>query len=273
MNRDATTVAADTDEQVRADLLDLVLFWSDLKRLLARQDGLRSYRAEVEAILSEAEAFLGPSAALRRERRRLVDGVGAGRLTELPAGDLTPWGRLALAQSLLRSGDLERAAGELERAAELSPQNFWANFFGGVCAYRRNKYADAVHCFGIAVALAPASPQCYYNRALAYEASGDNARALRDYDRALALAPDLGVAALNRGVLHYKEGRYAEAQSDLQRALLRGADPATVHYNLALVHLGLRDPAAAQQDLMQTLSHNPAHPEAMSLQQHLDRQK
>ena len=125
----------------------------------------------------------------------------------------------------------------------------------------------------MAVALAPASAECYYNRALAYEACDDKTHALRDYDRALALAPHLGAAALNRGALHYKEGRYPEARSDLEAALRWGAEPAAVYYNLALVHIALQDPAAARQDLKQTLSHNPAHAQALSLQAKLDRQK
>jgi serine/threonine protein kinase/Flp pilus assembly protein TadD len=268
VDREAASLG-DTDEHVRADLLDLALFWTDLIRGLARKDGREDGRAEVEAVLAEAEKLLGPSAALTRERQLLAGGVPSTPA----AGGLASWERVALAQSLLRSGDLERAAEQLERAAELRPQDFWANFSRGVCAYRREKYDAAVHCFGVAVALAPASPECYYNRALAYEACGDNAHALRDYDRALALAPHLGAAALNRGALHYKEGRYPEASSDLREALLRGAEPAAVHYNLALVHLALQDPDAARQDLIRTLSHNPAHAEALSLQAKLGRQK
>ena len=273
VNRDAASPVADPEEQVQADLLDLALFWADLKRLLAQQHGVRDYRAEVDTILTEAEELLGPCAALTRERQRLADGVNAGAPAQPATGGPTSWGRVALGQSLLRSGQLKQAAEELEFAAELRPQDFWAHFFGGVCAYRRHQYMDAVHRFGVAVALAPASAQCYYNRALAYEASGDKVHALGDYNRALALAPRLGAAALNRGVLHYKDGQYLRARSDLEQALLWGADPATVHYNLALVHLGLRDPAAARQDLMKALSLKPVHAEARSLQEHLGQQK
>jgi eukaryotic-like serine/threonine-protein kinase len=270
VDREGASLAG-TDEQVQADLLDLALFWADLIRRLAGQDGQSDSRAQVEAILAEAKELLGPSAALTRERQLLAGEVA---VPSTPAtGRLASWERVALAQSLLRSGDLERAAEELERATEQRPQDFWANFSRGVCAYKREKYADAVHNFGVAVALAPASAECYYNRALAYEACDDKTRALRDYDHALALAPHLGAAALNRGALHYKEGRYAEARSDLEAALRWGAEPAAVYYNLALVHIALQDPAAARQDLKQTLSHNPAHAQALSLQAKLGRQK
>jgi tetratricopeptide (TPR) repeat protein len=270
VDREGTSLAG-TDEQVQADLLDLALFWADLNRRLAGQDRKSDSRAQVEAILAEAEELLGPSAALTRERQLLAGEVA---VPSTPAtGGLASRERVALAQSLLRSGELERAAEELERATEQRPQDFWANFSRGVCAYKRERYADAVHCFGVAVALAPASAECYYNRALAYEACGDKDRALRDYDHALGLAPHLGAAALNRGALHYKEGRYPEARADLEAALRWGAEPAAVYYNLALVHIALQDPAAARQDLRRTLSHNPTHAQALSLQGRLDQQK
>jgi serine/threonine protein kinase/Flp pilus assembly protein TadD len=243
----------DTEGQVRADLLDLALLWADLDRPAG------------QTVLAEAEELLGPCPALTRERRRQE---GAE-----PQPAQTPWEHVALGRALLRSGDLERAAQELRRAADLRPQDFWTHFYGWVCAYRRQQYVEAVNSFGVAVALAPVCAECYYNRALAHAALGDNVRVLRDYDRALTLAPRLAAAELNRGVLHYQEGRYSSALADLERALLDGADPATAHYNLALVHLSLRDETAARRHLQQALGHDPAHAEARALRERLPRQK
>jgi serine/threonine protein kinase/Flp pilus assembly protein TadD len=259
----AAPLSTDAEEQVRDDLLDLALLWADSKRQVGAGE-------EAEAILTEAEGLLGPSPALARERRRLAGAAGE----ELPAPDPgAAWEHVAMGRSLLRSGDLGRAAEELGRAAELRPQDFWAYFYGGVCAYRREQYADAVHSFDLAIALAPSSAECYYNRALAYAAWGQTAVALRDYNRALERAPRLAAAALNRGVLHYQAGRFAEAQADLERALRDGADPAAAHYNLALVQLALKAEPAARRHLERALSHNPAYAEARSLQQRLSRQQ
>jgi serine/threonine protein kinase/Flp pilus assembly protein TadD len=178
----------------------------------------------------------------------------------------------ALGRSLLESGDLARAAEELERATDRHPQDFRAHFYRGVCAYRRRQYDEAVHSFGVAVALAPGSAECYYNRGLAYAAWGKNDRALADYDRALALAPRLAAAELNRGVIHYQEGRYDRALADLEAAVRDGAEPATAHYNLALVRLALRHEPAARRHLDQALQHDPAHADARSLRERLLRQ-
>jgi serine/threonine protein kinase/tetratricopeptide (TPR) repeat protein len=255
-DRAAAPLDADAEEQLRADLLDVALLWAELDRQTGR------------AVLAEAEELLGPCPALTRARQGsgVATGVGAQQ-----AG--TPWEHVAFGRALLRSGELERAAAELERAADLRPQDFWAHFYRGVCAYRQRQYDAAVHSFGVAVALAPGSAECYYNRALAYAARGKYDRALADYDRALALAPRLAAAELNRGVVHYQEGRYARALADLEAALRDGTEPATAHYNLALVCLALHDETATRRHLDQALQHDPTHEDARSLRERLLRRQ
>jgi serine/threonine protein kinase/Flp pilus assembly protein TadD len=181
--------------------------------------------------------------------------------------------QVAFARSLLREGALERAAEELDHAVERRPDDFSAHFDRGVCAYRRRDYAEAVRSFGAAAALAPASAECYFNRALAYAAWGRADRALADYDRALSLSPRFGVAALNRGVLHFQQGRLDQARTDLEQALRDGAEPDAAHYNLALVALAAHDRPTALDHLEQTLRLRPAHAEARSLRELVLRQK
>jgi serine/threonine protein kinase/Tfp pilus assembly protein PilF len=172
-------------------------------------------------------------------------------------------------RSLLRAGELERAAVELERAVALRPQDFWAQFYRGACAHRCGKHVEALCSFSAAIALAPESPLAYYNRALAHAACGNPIAALCDYDRALALAPKMASAALNRGVLHYQQGRHAQALADLERALEHGADPAVAHYNLALVHLARGERSAARKSVAKALEHAPEHAKARQLRDRL----
>lgn len=254
------------EEQARTDLIDLALLWTDLKRRLASGEAAH---AEARQVLAEVETLCGPSTAVARERRAL-DGVAD------PEGEpdgRTFWEHTALGRSLLRAGELDRAATELERAVELRPQDFWAHFYRGVCAHRRGHPTDAVHSFSVAIALAPALPEVFHNRALAYAACGKTSEALRDYDRALALAPKLAAAVLNRGVLHYQEGRYPEALTDLEQALRHGADPAVTHFNLSLVRLAQGDRSAALASLEQALRHAPNHPPARALYDRLRSEK
>lgn len=200
----------------------------------------------------------GPGADPARDRLALPQPIG-GESRE----------PLALAQVRLRGGQLNEAAAILEQVVDQWPQEFQAHFLSGVCSYRRNRFDDAVHSFDIAVALAPASAEPYYNRALAQAARGRPQLALRDYDRALERVPRMAEALLNRGVIHYQEGRYPESQTDLTQALDAGADPATTHYNLALVHLARGNPSAARESVQQALRHAPGHPQALDLRRRL----
>jgi serine/threonine protein kinase/tetratricopeptide (TPR) repeat protein len=259
-------LADDAEEQARADLIDLALLWSDLMRRLGPAGDAGARAREV---LAEAETLCGPSPALARELRAAGGGSAA-------AGDDQPRtfaGHVALGRSLLRAGELDRAAAELERAVELRPQDLWAQFYSGVCAYRRGRPSEAVGFFRVAVALAPEFAEVYHNRALALAACGKRDDARRDYDRALRVAPSLAAAALNRGVLHYEAGRYEKALADLERALRQGADPAAAHYNLALVRLALGQRKAARQDVEASLRLAPKHALARALRERLRREE
>src|SRR5262249_45794515 len=175
----------------------------------------------------------------------------------------------ALGRSLLHRSEFAAAELELRKALEIEPESFWPNFYVGVCAFRREKFAEAYAAFHACVALASKTPECYYNRALARTALGNEAEALADYSRALQLDPALAPAALNRGVLHCKNKNLAAAATDLRRALSLGADAAVAHYNLALVHLAHKDHSTALTNVRRALDHNPQHPEALELHKRL----
>jgi serine/threonine protein kinase/Flp pilus assembly protein TadD len=261
--------AASVADDLRRHLADLPLRGVRNRDLLERWSKWRRRRPN-------APLWAGVLLALLAAGVLLAAGLverGARRMEPRPAAPAEPEGAngpdLARARELLRLGQLEQAARELEHATDLHPGDFWANFYRGVCAHRGGRHAEAVQSFGVAIALAPRSAQCYYNRALAHAAGGDTVRARRDYDRALELAPELGAAALNRGVLHYQEGRFVQARADLERALRDGVAPAAAHYNLALVQLALDDQPAARRHVEQALRHDPAHAEARRLRDRL----
>src|SRR5262249_42840122 len=122
------------DEQVRADLLDLAVLWADLRATGAAP----AAHAEALEVLDQAEALLGPSCVLDRERR--VHALAAGRAGPAEAVDpkgvpQTAWEHYALGRAELRAGDLDRAAGHLERAVCLQPGALWPSFHLGLCAY------------------------------------------------------------------------------------------------------------------------------------------
>jgi tetratricopeptide (TPR) repeat protein len=237
---------------VRDDLLDVALFWANLQLRLAAPGAQETARQQAQQVLTETEALFGPSPVLEEERKIL-----GGASAESPTLPRTAWEHCALSRSLLRSGELERAACEAEQAVRLEPGGLWPNFYQGLCAYRQGRFADAVTAYSVCIGTTPEAAGCFYNRALSFLALGRAKEALHDYDQALRLEPTLTQAALNRGLLHFRARRYAAALLDLQRARELGADPAMVSFALALVHLARGEPAAALTDLGQAFHHLP----------------
>ncbi|HVX14252.1 MAG TPA: serine/threonine-protein kinase [Pirellulales bacterium] len=196
----ASSLAPTDDRRVRADLLDLLVFWLDLNARLPQLDAAET-RERTGELLDQATATLGSSPVLDRERRFRL-GVGGkeadpGEPSTLPAVSQ----RYALARSYLRSGDEEQALAEFRRAVREEPQEFWANFYRGRCAYRLSLYEEALNAFSVCIALSPERAECFFNRALVYTALHENEEALLDYDRALKLDPGLAAAAANREAL------------------------------------------------------------------------
>jgi tetratricopeptide (TPR) repeat protein len=208
-----SAVDRDATDSVRAELLDLAVLWTDLQVRTAPKDQVAEKRQQALRILAEAEALLGSNAVIERERRthalsldlaHPATSAGPSR-PDIPPR--TSWEHSMMGQYLLRSGDLERARTEFERAIELEPQAFWPNFYRGICAFRLRRYHEAESAFQICVALAPKCAECYYNRALVRAELHRTEDALRDYDRALQLNPDLAAAKQNREHLLKKAGR------------------------------------------------------------------
>jgi tetratricopeptide (TPR) repeat protein len=262
-------------EQLRTDLLDLAVLWADLRVRLARPEQVKARHQEALDTLGEAEACLGESLILCRQRGVHAEALGLKDVAASAAActkrlaPRTARDHYALGRALMNGGDLPAANAAFERALALAPQDFWTNYYQGCCAYRLKKPADAIAAFRVCIALAPGTAECYCNRALAYQALAQVKQALADYDRALALDASLPGALLNRGLLHYQAGHYRAARADLQQALGAGADPAAVHYNLALVYLAQNDRSRARACVQRVLDQQPDHKEALALRDRL----
>src|SRR5207245_3639611 len=193
-----------TEEQIHDDLLDLVVVWANLRVRLATGQRMAEVQQDALRQLQEAQALFGPNVILERESLAYAEALGrleraqaAGRcLPELRPK--TAWEHSALGRFLLYSGMLPPAMLQFEKALNLRPQDSWANFYQGTCAYRLQRYEEAVNAFRVCLALAPESAECFYNRALAEAALNRTEQALSDYSQALARDRTLAAAALNR---------------------------------------------------------------------------
>ncbi len=198
-------LAPEVENQVRADLLDVAILQAHLRVRLAATDDVGSVRKQALAVLQEAEALLGPSPVLCREREAHARALGLMDIAdeaERQSVSLAPrsaWEHCALGLVDFRAGNFRRAAEQMDRALELEPGGLWPNFYKGSCAYRLHEHEEAATAFSVCVVLAPHSAWCWHNRALAHAGLGRLDRARRDCDRALLLDPTLAEArALRR---------------------------------------------------------------------------
>jgi serine/threonine protein kinase len=200
------------EKEVNTDLLDLVILGVHLRVRLASRDEITSVRKQAMEILDEAEALLGPSCVLSRERQALARALDLTDVAEAAARQTailiphTAWEHCAVGLIHFRAGDYRQAAEEMERALELGPNHLWPNFYRGCCAYHLGQFEEASTAFSVCVALAPGCAWCYANRGMAYGERGQLDRALHDYELALQLDPSLSAALLGRIViLHLKK--------------------------------------------------------------------
>jgi serine/threonine protein kinase/tetratricopeptide (TPR) repeat protein len=257
-------------DQVRTDLLELVILWCDLRTRLAPATERNEIHREALDDFDKAEALFGRSCVLDCERR--IREIALSLARPRPATSLPPrtaWEHCAVGRALFRSGKLDEAGTLFEHAVELEPRSVWGHFYQGACAYRRASYEEAALAFTACTVLAPEQAWCFYNRALAFDAAGKLDRALAEYSRALEIDPALAPAALNRGMIHYRTGRYAEALEDLARALDSGSPAASVCYARALVYLARGERIAALDHLDKALKLDPQHIQARDLARQL----
>lgn len=128
-------------------------------------------------------------------------------------------------------------------------------------AQRNGKYAEAIRGYGEALK-GPLSDKmrvaAIYNRALAYQQSGNPALAIHDYSAALLLNPELAHAYYGRANAMRETGQYASALADYQKAALYKYPHAHLpRFGQALTYQLLNRPLSAEKLLQETVEIAP----------------
>jgi serine/threonine protein kinase/tetratricopeptide (TPR) repeat protein len=274
-------------EQIYTDLIDLAVIWTQLRVSLARGSAERTLACrEALKTLDEVEKLtgLGPNPVLLSERQSYLRALGkvdeaARVLSERGATNMAPrkgWEFYALGRSYLQRGEFTKAREYLDKAVRQEPYGFWPYFYQGICAFRENRYDDAVAAFRASIAASKEMPKeltarCYFNLAVAEDKRGRTGDAFDDYNEALNLNSSLAVAALNRGILQCDRARYKEAEADLKCTLEQGNGSllarhrVTAHYYLAKVYFDTGRLRAAKEQAENALSHDSQHFESRLL--------
>jgi serine/threonine protein kinase len=261
------------EQSIRTDLLDLAIVWVELRLGLAIPAERDDARRDIALFLDRVSARCGPSQRLDRVRESVTKASSRAVASAHRFIARSTLDHFDLGRDDLRAGRFRCAAREFQLVLDERPQDFWANFYQGLCAYRLGQLHDALAAFRACIALAPHSAECYYDRARVAEALGRTEDAVRDYTRAVQLDPTLSAAFLNRGALAYKGGRYENAITDFREALRATTDARAVgriRYNLALAYLAEGDRTSALASAQMALDHG--HAEARGLCDRLRRE-
>lgn len=122
-----------------------------------------------------------------------LDAVGACT-TALSMENLTPRDRAATHVNRgilqLRLGRADRAMADFDDAIRIDPALAEGYINRGAAFLRQENWRAAIEAISAGITRSPENPaQAYYNRAVAYEESGDMRSAYNDYLRAAELAP------------------------------------------------------------------------------------
>ena len=187
--------------RIKTDLLELAIVWADLE-LRSTSPAVAAAQSEAMRVLDLADAAFGPSLAVDLRRQT------AWRDARTGCGVRHNKRRVALGLGTLRHGSLLRPlqpvrAGRngVSPRAHLRPQDFWSNFYHGLCSFHLGRYTDAVAAFRVCTALLPPIPSravqaaiCRYNGAMAYDALGQTDRAFDEYSPAIEVDHNLAAA-------------------------------------------------------------------------------
>jgi tetratricopeptide (TPR) repeat protein len=162
------------------------------------------------------------------------------------------------------------ALADWDAAIALEPHNGELYFHRAVERWRRTTDPDravqTLQDVNLALVNNYQRPNVYLFRGEVYEALGDTAAALRDYDEAILLDRRFGAAYRRRAELLIQLGRWDEAISDLTKAIKIHPQEAQLRILRGQAYLlrGQKDDAIqARQDFAQVLADSPTHPQAL----------
>ena len=130
------------------------------RSILDRRDSLE--RPGLAAIDEQIRTDLREVAAIHSELRRpQAEPEGRGR--EAPsAGPRTAWDYYDRGRSHLRRKEYALAADQFRLGLAARPQDFWLNFYQGLCAYRLGHFQESSEAFRVCNALQPDAAECPY---------------------------------------------------------------------------------------------------------------
>ena len=154
---------------------------------------------------------------------------------------LNLWNRYKKSSGLRQKSDLEEAAKQLRKAADLEPRRVSVLEALGQIEADQGDYTHSVDHLGKAVALEPSNPEYHYDLGLALRLKGELEPAAEQFRAALSLAAQHALARRSLGLVLRETGDLQAAADELRQSVKELPDDAQGHHLLGTVLLKQND--------------------------------
>ncbi len=166
-------------------------------------------------------------------------------------------------QRLLRSGNLDAALAEFERAIAINPELTVAYLGAGDIHRRSGDYTRAEESYREAARLEPNSFRAQYSHGLSLQLLQRVSEAIRAYLRALAIDPDHFAANLNLAIAYLSIGEPGQGVAFAERAVGIRPDDGPARVNLAATYAAMDRHADAVIEYQQAAERMELSPELL----------
>jgi serine/threonine-protein kinase len=245
----------------------------EMFRATDERSWLESGIAELETVSKADPPAVRGLVTLAALRRALGDDDGELATLERSVGDYPHHGELRrrYANALARSGDIDEAERQYQRAIYLQP-GFWPNHYYMAELHRaRGNFDAAANEYRRVVELAPLYVGGYLNLGVVYTNLGREELAREVFEQSIEVeSKDNYVAFSNLGNLYYNQRRFADAAAMFERALEISDGDYIVWGNLGATLNFVEGPARAEGPYRRALelaessrAENPADPHVL----------
>ena len=174
----------------------------------------------------------------------------------------------ALAAAYLELGQPERAVKAAQQSLAINQDantNFQAMVVRGLAHLQLRRPESAIADFDEVIRLQPQNAAAYNNRGLGFQALGDMAKALQDFDTAINGIPgferqsNFAEASNNRGLIYLGLGQTEKALLDFDEAIRIDPDYAVAYNNRGLASSALGQNEQAVRDYDEAIQLNPGY--------------
>lgn len=155
------------------------------------------------------------------------------------------------------------AAGYLERASRLQPDDLPTLDILGKAYWRTKNYSGVTQVFKRIMAVDPNSPEAHFMLGMAYDIEYQEQNAFKEFQAALEADPNFPAIHSSLGLIDYREHKVPEAEKEFKQELGRNPHDPISNYMMGRILRELVQPADAVPYLTTAVQANPSYRDAL----------